>query len=454
MNNYTKYILSLIQQVLYIIFLSYSCLAGKDSQKIQKEYYYKQFQDIFEHIEENYVQIPNFQEMTDAAIDGMLLSLDPFSSYYVDEAKRDLNEMNEGKFGGIGVEIIPEGNVIRVISPIDDLPAYNAGIKAGDYIIAVDGVLVSDLGYTKSVRQIRGSEGTLVALEVLSIDTGKVRHVELKRSSVKIVPVKYDLEIDNNIAVAYIRISVFNANTIELIRGSFKEMQKKLLQENKKLSGIVLDLRNNPGGILEQAIYVAEYFIDNGVVVSTKTRNSKDAKVIYARKFLDKAPNVPVVLMINGGSASGSEIVAGALQDHKRAVIVGSKSFGKGTIQTVTSINSRAAVKLTTGKYYTPSGSSINGSGIIPDVVIPLPKEDQAVKASANTSTEESSILNSPEVNNYLTKYNKKKKNTTDATDNTLDQQSKRYKADYLYARSYDIIRALIVVNDQQTKQQ
>lgn len=405
-------------------------------------YYFKQFQDVFQRIQKDYIQTPNRQEMTDEAINGMLRSLDPYSSYFTDEDLEFFITQTDGEFGGIGVEIVFDSGAVKVISPIDDLPAYKAGIKAGDYIIGVNGQLVSNIGFNKAVKEMRGEPGSKLSLLVVKEDENTTKEIELKREIVKIKPIKYEIEEDIFGGVAYVRLVTFNNQTTNDLKKAVTDIIAKLKTKNKQLKGVILDMRNNPGGLFEQAVSVCEYFIDHGTIVSVKARDSKDNAVISSGRYTQKAPNVPLVVLINSGSASASEIVAGALQDHKRAIIVGTTSFGKGLVQTFTQISKRAAVKLTTAKYYTPSGRSINGKGIDPDLYI----EDAKVEFADRKDKEKS--FTSSSVKEYLKKYNNEdkvdEKQKTDETKTTFTM-SKRYKEDYQYARAYDLIKGLCV---------
>jgi carboxyl-terminal processing protease len=419
----------------------------KDEDNHSNSYYFKQFQEVFQRIEKDYMQEPKRQEMTDEAINGMLRSLDPYSGYYTDEDLEFFLDQTDGEFGGIGVEIIYDSGAVKVITPIDDLPAYKAGIKSGDYIIGVNGQLVSDMGFNKSVREMRGEPGSKLNLLVVSEDDNTTKELELKREIVTIKPIKYEIEEEEFGGIAYIRMVAFNHQTSKELKKAITEIEKTLKKKNKALKGIMLDLRNNPGGLLDQAVEVCEYFIDHGVIVSTKGRNPQNDNVMSAGRFVKKAPKVPMVALINSGSASAAEIVAGALQDHKRAVIVGTTSFGKGLVQTFTQINKRAAVKLTTAKYYTPSGRSINGTGIEPDVVIENAKVEYAEKEDKKSSFTNSSVKS------YLKKYNTEEKIPDPSKEANQDKKeflmSAKYKDDYQYARAYDLIRGLIINNGQ-----
>lgn len=450
--------------IILISFISELAVGGAIVNRASNQTYYNQFKEVFERVDKDYVQDPDKQEMVDAAINGMLMSLDPHSGYFTEEDMEDFINQTKGEFGGIGVEVIPDNGVVKVISPIDDLPAHKAGIKAGDYIIGVNEDLVSNLGFNKAVKEMRGEPGTKVNLLVINDEETKPRKVELIREIVKIKPVKSSFEKGD---IAYVRIVTFNENTISELKKAFKTLAEEA--KNKAgIKGIILDLRNNPGGLLEQAIAVSEYFIDSGVIVTTKGRTESSKTTSTASKFAAKAPKVPMVVLINSGSASASEIVAGALQDHKRALIIGTQSFGKGSVQTFIQINPRAAVKITTAKYYTPSGRSIQAEGIEPDIIIEPAKVEFAEKKEEFKKYSEASLKN------YLKNENEKgeQKDKQEQKDSGLKDKGKDkedksklkedkkkvseddtpelYKKDYQFARAYDLVRALILSKQEQ----
>ncbi|HJK87271.1 MAG TPA: S41 family peptidase [Candidatus Megaira endosymbiont of Hartmannula sinica] len=376
--------------------------------------------------------------MTDEAINSMLRSLDPYSGYYTDDDLELFESSTKGSFGGIGIEITYENGAVKVVTPIDDLPAYNAGIEAGDYIVGINGKLVSNIGFNKAVKEMRGKIGTKLNLLVVKEKDNSTKELELVRDTVKIKPVKTYVEHSDFGDIAYIRLVKFQEDSFVSLKKAINKISQDANNNNRKITGIILDLRNNPGGLLNQAIDIVEYFIDSGSIVSVKGRN-QESIVKNASRFAVKAPKVPMIVMINGGSASASEIVAGALQDHKRAIIIGTISFGKGLVQSFMEINKRAAIKLTTAKYFTPSGRSINAKGIYPDIYI----EDQKVDYKDNDEGK-NKIFTASSIKQYLKKYN---------TENQLDDDkqkdkpklSDKYKKDYLYARAYDIMRALII---------
>ncbi|MCP5369800.1 MAG: S41 family peptidase [Rickettsiaceae bacterium] len=405
-------------------------------------YYFEQFKEVFKRIEKDYIQVPNHQEMIDEAINGMLQSLDPYSSYVTDEDLEFFMSSTDGEFGGIGIELMFDNGVIKVITPIDDMPAYNAGIKAGDYIVGVNGKLVSNLGFNKAVKEMRGEPGSKLNLLVINSEENVAKEIEITRKIIKIKPIKYEVEESNNTGIAYIRIIAFNNNVITDLKKSIESIEKDLKSKNKTLSGIILDLRNNPGGVLDQALAVSEYFIDQGIITSIKGRNHDNPKILSAGRFVKKAPNVPLVVLINEGTASAAEIVAGALQDHKRGILVGVTSFGKGLVQTFSQISKRAAVKLTTAKYFTPSGRSINGKGIEPDIYIENAKVEYA------KIEQENKVFTNASVKSYLEKYNQEEIIQEKAEDKRAGAPKivlEKYQKDYQYARAFDLIRGLIV---------
>lgn len=430
--------LFLTMQAILLLSFTGSAYAKEEQAKHPNSYYFRQFQDVFQRIEKTYIQEPNRQEMTNEAINGMLKSLDPYSGYFTDDDFDFFVNQTDGEFGGIGVEIMPDSGAIKVITPIDDLPAYKAGIRAGDFIVGVNGQLVSTLGFNKAVQEMRGEPGTKLNLLVVKEEENKTEEIELKREVVKIKPIKYEIEEEDFGGVGYVRIVAFNHQTSTDLKKAIADIEKKLKAKKKTLKGIILDLRSNPGGLFDEATAVSEYFIDHGVIVSVKGRDSTNDAVTSAGRFVAKAPNIPIVAIINSGTASAAEIVAGALQDHKRAVIVGTTSYGKGLVQVFTQIGKRKAVKLTTAKYYTPSGRSINAKGIEPDIYI----ENAKVEFSAKEDNEKS--FTSSSIKSYLKKYNNDEK-TEEISDVKEHKMSQKYKDDYQYARAYDLIRGLVI---------
>ena len=321
----------------------------------------KTFAEIFTRIKRSYVESVSDEKLLDYAVEGMLAGLDPHSVYLKDERFEQLNEGTQGKFGGLGMEVIMEGGFVKVVTPIDDTPAADAGVRPGDLIIRVDGATVSGLSLNEATEKMRGEPGTSVVITILRESQAEPFDLTLERAVVRISSVKR-LRLSDQIG--YLRVSQFQVSTAE----SFRK-QLKMLREIEDFSGLIIDLRNNPGGLLNSAISIADTFIEDGVIVSTRGRIAENNQEFLATPS-DLLEGKPIVVLINDGSASASEIVAGALQDHKRALVLGTESFGKGSVQTVMNISEHEAVKLTTACYYTPNGQSIQASGIVPDVYV------------------------------------------------------------------------------------
>ena len=350
------------------------------------------FGDVMEKTKSSYVEEVTDKKLIESAINGMLSALDPHSSYLDAKSFKYMTEQTKGKFGGLGIEVTMEAGVVKVVSPIDGNPAQKAGIKPGDYITAIDGQQVMGMTLDEAVNKMRGKLGTKVKLTIRRPNE-KPFDVTLKRDEIKIQSVKDDIKSDD---VIYVRISSFNEEVDEIVAKSVAKAQKKL---NNKVKGLVLDLRNNPGGLLDQAIAVSDLFLDKGEIVSTRSRNEED-NIKYSAKEGDILNGLPIVVMINDGSASASEIVAGALQDHKRAVILGEKSFGKGSVQTLIPLANYGAMRLTTARYYTPSGRSIQAKGIEPDIEVKPAKveiienEYERSEAELKNALKNDSIIN------------------------------------------------------------
>ncbi|WP_297300011.1 S41 family peptidase [uncultured Methylovirgula sp.] len=323
------------------------------------------FGDVFEKIRTDYVERPNDQKLVEAAINGMLSSLDPHSSYMDAKAFNDMQVQTRGEFGGLGIEVTQENGFIKVVTPIDDTPASRAGILSGDIIAAIDGAAVDGMTLNQAVDKMRGEPNTTVTLKILRGPKRDARDVKLTRAVIEIKSVRSKKEGDD---IGYIRITQFNEQTADGVRDALLKFQSEIPDD--KMKGYILDLRNNPGGLLDQSIAVVNAFVDHGEIVSTRGRNA-DETMRYNARPGDLSRGKPLVVLINGGSASASEIVAGALQDHKRATIIGTRSFGKGSVQTIIPLGAdNGALRLTTARYYTPSGRSIQAQGIEPDIVV------------------------------------------------------------------------------------
>ena len=323
------------------------------------------FGDVFEKIRSDYVERPDEQKLVEAAINGMLTSLDPHSSYMDSKSYRDMQVQTRGEFGGLGIEVTQEEGLVKVVTPIDDTPASRADIMAGDIISAIDDEVVQGLTLNQAVDKMRGPVNTSVKLTVLRGAQKEPRDIKLTRAVIQIRSVRSRQEGDD---IGYIRITQFSEQTFDGVKQALQKFQQEM--PGDKLKGYVLDLRNNPGGLLDQSVSVSNAFLDKGEIVSTRGRNADETQRYNARAG-DISKGKPVIVLINGGSASASEIVAGALQDHKRATILGTRSFGKGSVQTIIPLGqNNGALRLTTARYYTPSGRSIQAKGIDPDIQI------------------------------------------------------------------------------------
>lgn len=378
--------------VSFVLFNPYAWATTDSKDNVDTYELLNLFGDVMEKTKSSYVEEVTDKKLIESAINGMLSALDPHSSYLDEKSFKYMTEQTKGKFGGLGIEVTMEAGVVKVVSPIDGNPAQKAGIKPGDYITAIDGQQVMGMTLDEAVNKMRGKLGTKVKLTIRRPNE-KPFDVTLKRDEIKIQSVKDDIKSDD---VIYVRISSFNEEVDEIVAKSVAKAQKKL---NNKAKGLVLDLRNNPGGLLDQAIAVSDLFLDKGEIVSTRSRNEED-NIKYSAKEGDILNGLPIVVMINDGSASASEIVAGALQDHKRAVILGEKSFGKGSVQTLIPLANYGAMRLTTARYYTPSGRSIQAKGIEPDIEVKPAKveiienEYERSEAELKNALKNDSIIN------------------------------------------------------------
>ena len=325
------------------------------------------FSEVLDKVNNEYVEEIDHSEAMDAAINGVLQSLDPYSAYMSPEIFKEMLTETSGEFGGLGIEVGMEFGVVKVISPIDNSPAEEAGVKAGDYIVKINDIQVQGKTLTEAVELMRGPVGSTIKITVRRRGAKKAIIFNITREIIKIESVKSKIIEDT---VGYIRLTSFNENSADQIKEKIKE-----LRQNKKIEKYILDLRNNPGGLLSQAIKISDFFLNNGEIVSTKSRKKKENRKWFARKG-DIIDGETLIVLINYGSASAAEIVAGALKDHKRAILIGEKSYGKGSVQSVIPLNNKGAIRLTISKYYLPSGKSISEVGITPDIEIAESSED------------------------------------------------------------------------------
>ena len=435
--------------VLGFVFLTLPAEAKKEKKeeapKASVYHYLNIFSETFKRAKTDYVEEVPEQKLIEYAINGMLSSLDPHSSYLNEEMFKEMQEQTKGEFGGLGIEVTMDNGWIKIISPIDDTPAHKAGLKAGDYITHIDGTAVLGQTLTEAVDKMRGRIGTKVKLTIRRKGQDAF-DVTLERAVVRIRSVRS--EDKGN--VGYIRISAFSETTTNDVKKAVEKAQK---EHKDDLAGFVLDLRNNPGGLLDQAVSVTDLFLDEGEIVSTRPRRPEEIQRYSATKG-DITKNIPIVVLINEGSASAAEIVAGALQDHKRAVVVGTRSFGKGSVQTVIPVSSGiGAIRLTTARYYTPSGRSIQAKGIEPDIVIP-PAHVEYFEGRFDDFAEASlpnALAMQDEKDNAKDKDKKSKKavkGKKGKEPDPFDEKEKEKKIeDYQLDRAIDIVRAMGIYN-------
>lgn len=408
------------------------------------------FGDVFERVRKQYVEKVDEKKLIEAAINGMLTSLDPHSSYMSAEDFADMREQTKGEFGGLGIEVSQEEGFIKVVSPIDGTPAAEAGIKSGDFITHVNGESVQGLTLDEAVNLMRGPVGSEIVITVVREGKDQPFDVTIVRDTIKIAAVK--ARTDDNTVI--LRITSFSDQTFSGLQDGIKKSVEELGGMDK-VKGFVLDLRNNPGGLLTQAIAVSDAFLEQGEIVSTRGRNPEDSERFNAEPG-DLAGGKPVVVLINGGSASASEIVTGALQDHHRAIVVGTKSFGKGSVQTVIPLKGDAGMRLTTARYYTPSGRSIQSLGISPDIVVEQPVVEPKPEAKDGAAPEETSAANRTRSEADLRGALSNDSMSEDEKKVFLDEQkqaeeaAKRRLDDYQMAYAIDIIQGLSVLQPKQ----
>lgn len=407
--------------ILYLIILPTLSIANEEKE------IYKQlnlFGEAFEKIKNNYVEEVDVKELIEAAIEGMLSSLDPHSTYLNPDELNELKIQTKGEFGGLGIEVTIEEGFVKVIAPIDDTPASKAGIVSGDLITHIDGDSILGMSLSDAVSLMRGKVGSKIKLTIRRNRTETI-NIQIIRDIIELKSVKFRLEN----GVGYIRLSSFNQKVDEEIMDAIKKIEK---QASSKILGYVLDLRNNPGGLLDQAVNVTDIFLPQGEIVSTRGRKKNDGSRFNAAKK-DMISGLPLVVLINQGSASASEIVAGALQDHKRAIIMGTKSFGKGSVQTILPSGDNVAIKLTTARYYTPSGKSIQQTGIDPDILV---EQSEIKSIEDNSQARKESDLRKAIKNEQI----------NDSDNEDEEKENNNVKSDdYQLSRALDLIYALSI---------
>ena len=400
---------------------------------------YKQlnlFGDVFQRVQEQYVEEVTDKKLIESAISGMLQSLDPHSSYLSADSYKDMQVKTKGKFGGLGIEITMEDGVVKVVSPIDDTPAAKAGMKSGDLIIGVDGESIRGLSINESVSKLRGPVGSKVIITVVR-DKQDPYEIEIKRDIINIKSVKHNI-IKN---IGYVRLTTFSDTTTSGLEKAITEIKKNI---GNKFQGLILDLRNNPGGLLNQSISVADAFLNQGEIVSTQGRNDDDTSRVFAKKG-DLINGQPLVVLINSGSASASEIVAGALKDHSRAIIIGTRSFGKGSVQSIIPLAGNGAMRLTTARYFTPSGISIQAKGIEPDIIVEAGATD--LKKPKNNNRREENLRGA------LDKNKKSKETEIDSDSEKPLTPLEKLLQDNQISRAVDMIRGISLFNKNELSQ-
>lgn len=406
---------------------------------------YKQlnlFGDVFERVRAQYVEPKTDEELIEFAINGMLTNLDPHSDYLDEKDFGDMQVQTRGEFGGLGIEVTTDNGVVKVVSPIDDTPAFRAGVLAGDYITHLDGENIVGLSLNESVDKMRGKVGAPIELTIRREGAAEPIKLTIVRDVIKIQSVRWKVYDES---LGYIRITTFNQNTETGVRTAVEEIKAKT---GDKLKGYVLDLRNNPGGLLDQAISVSDLFLDKGEIVSTRGRDESNTKRDNATPG-DIANGKPIVILINGGSASASEIVSGALQDHRRALVVGTKSFGKGSVQTVIPLPGHGAMRLTTARYYTPSGRSIQATGIEPDIAIEQAKLETVKGSSFGEADLRGALDNGLKKDEAESSLSADLKAEADAQKKKDDPNAKDATSegleDYQLARALDLVKGIML---------
>ena len=384
------------------------------------------FGEVFERVRSGYVEAPTDQELIESAIAGMLTSLDPHSSYLSAKSFQDMQVQTRGEFGGLGIEVTMDAGLVKVVSPIDGTPAHRAGLKPGDFISHLEGKPILGLTLAEAVEKMRGKVGTDLRLTIRRKGT-KAFDVTVTRAVIQIRSVRSRMEGD----IGYLRITSFNE---QADKGSIKAIAEFKKNAGDKLKGLVLDLRNNPGGLLDQSVKISDLFLAKGEIVSTRSRRPEDTQRFNAHTG-DLMNGLPVVVLINGGSASASEIVAGALQDHGRAILLGTKTFGKGSVQTIMPLSGHGAMRLTTARYYTPSGRSIQAVGIEPDIKV----EQARIENLAAQQTRRESDLKGALKN--------EEKAAKKEGEKTAEEKAKKKPEDYQLARALDLLRGLSLFN-------
>ena len=428
MRNYLKASMAILG--IGAVFALSGSVTAKEKDRSETYRLLELFGDVFERVRSDYVEKVSDEELIEAAVRGMLTDLDPHSAFLNRKHFRDMQVQTKGEFGGLGIEVTMEGGYVKVVSPIDETPAFRAGMKAGDLITHLDGEHVQGLTLSQAVEKMRGPIDSNITLTVRR-DT-KSFDVTITRDKIRIRSVRSRTEGN----VGYVRITSFSEQTEA---GLNKAVEKIKTELGDKLAGFVLDLRNNPGGLLDQAVMVSDAFLEGGEIVSTRGRVQENAQRFHATPG-DITNGLPIVVLINSGSASASEIVAGALQDHRRAVILGKNSFGKGSVQTIIPLGRNGAIKLTTQRYYTPSGTAIQAKGIVPDIEVAQARVE-VFEGNARRERHEADLRGALDNDQSSTKNDKS--NAKDGEDKADPAAKTQKRVDYQLARALDLLRGL-----------
>ena len=423
--SYKKFILGKIMKKTLTLLLSFICIctaahaAEKNSQREETYKNLEVFSNVLTLLQEHYVDTIDPHEVITGAINGMLISLDPHSSYLKPDDFKELQEETHGSFSGIGIQITIKDSILTIVSPIEDTPAYDAGLESGDQIIRIEDVLTKGMTIMEAVKKMRGKKGTKVTISVFRKGWQELKEFTLVRDKIPLLSVK---TIELEPGFLFVRISNFQANTT-------RDLREALQKHNKEtpVEALILDLRNNPGGLLEQAVKVTDIFIEKGIIVSTRGRN-KDQDMAFEAHIDDEQYHFPMIVLVNSGSASASEIVAGALQDHGRAIVLGTETFGKGSVQTIVPMPDGAGLRLTTARYYTPSGDSIQATGIQPDIPVeftPPPAPD------SDTDTEKNGhqLIREKDLPHHIKNDKNKSGDKTEATEADQEEDEEISKA-------------------------
>lgn len=411
------------------------------------------FTDVMSIVKKSYVEEVDTKKLVYGAINGMLSSLDPHSSFMSPDSYKEMKIDTKGAFGGLGIEISIKDGVLTVISPIEDTPAFKAGIKSGDMILKIDDKFTKDLNINDAVKRMRGLKGSKVVLTIMRDGFDKPKEFPLVRDIIQVKSVRFHLMEGG---LGYVRIAQFQEKTDDDLSKALKSMQEEYKSE---LKGLVLDLRNDPGGLLDQAVRVADHFVPDGQMIVYTEGREKDSKMQFTAKKGGKEPGYPVVVIINGGSASASEIVAGALQDHKRAIILGTQSFGKGSVQTIIPLSDDSGLRLTTARYYTPKGRSIQAKGITPDILV------EALELTKPSVKKDSMHLREKDLENHFETEDKpeagdakqdekKSEKVDDKTEKVSSRLEENLKNDYQVLRALDLLKGWELIKSMGSEKQ